>query len=291
MRPRSRCLPDGKLGPAALRRPAVAWLGFLVLAAVVAYAAITALVWVGQERLLFFPQAPFGKAAAPPAWSLEDVSFKARDGTLLAGVLVKPAVERAPLVIYYGGNAEEVTAYASQAADSYGERAALFVNYRGYGKSGGKPAEAAMVSDAVEIFDWAARRADLDATRVALHGRSLGTGVAVQVAAARPARCVILTSPFDSARDVAKQIYSWLPVDMLLRHPFDSAAHAPRLRMPALFLMGDADQLIPVRHSERLASLWGGPVERVTLEGFGHNDLSVTPRYDEAVRAFLGRCL
>ena len=269
----------------------MAWIESLLLAAVVGYAAITALVWVGQERLLFFPQPPSGKPAAPRGWSLEDVSFTARDGTRLAGVLVKPPVERAPLVIYYGGNAEEVTAYAAQAADSYGERAALFVNFRGYGASGGKPAEAAMVADAVEIFDWAARRPDLDATRVALHGRSLGTGVAVQVAAARPARCVILTSPFASARDVAKEIYSWLPVDLLMRHPFDSGVHAPRLRMPALFLMGDADQLIPMRHSERLASLWGGPVERVSFEGFGHNDLSVNPRYDQAVRAFLGRCL
>ena len=269
----------------------MAWLGFLLLAAVVGYAAITALVWFGQERLLFFPQAHAGTPAAPPGWVMEDVSIKAREATVLSGVLVKPSVARAPLVIYYGGNAEEVTAFASQAADSYGERAVLFVNYRGYGKSGGKPAEAAMVADAVEIFDWAARRTDLDPARVALHGRSLGTGVAVQVAAARPARCVILTSPFDSARDVAKQIYSWLPVDLLMRHPFDSAAHAPQLRMPALFLMGDADQLIPMRHSERLASLWGGPVERVKLEGFGHNDLSVTPRYDAAVRAFLDRCL
>ncbi len=268
----------------------MSWLG-LLLAPVVAYAAVTALVWVGQERLLFYPQAPFGKPAAPPGWSLEEVSFKARDGTALSGVLVKPPAERSPLVIYYGGNAEEVTAYASQAADSYGERAVLFVNYRGYGASGGSPAETAMVADAIEIFDWTAQRSDLDATRVALHGRSLGTGVAVQVAAARPARCVILTSPFDSARDVAKQVYSWLPVSLLMRHPFDSAAYAPGLRMPALFLMGDADQLIPISHSERLANLWGGPVERETFRGFGHNDLSVNPRYDEAVRAFLGRCL
>lgn len=269
----------------------MSWLGFLLLAAVVGYAAVTALVWVGQERLLFYPQPPSGNPAAPPGWSLEEVSFKARDATLLTGVLVKPPVERAPLVIYYGGNAEEVTAYAAQAAGSYGERAALFVNYRGYGTSGGKPAEAAMVADAIEIFDWAARRPDLDATRVALHGRSLGTGVAVQVAAARPARCLILTSPFDSARDVAKNIYSWLPVDLLMRHPFDSAFHAPRLRMPALILMGDADPVIPTRHSERLASLWGGPVERVSFEGFGHNDLSMNPRYDAAIQAFLGRCL
>jgi len=269
----------------------VASLNFLFLAALVGYVAIVALVWVAQERLLFYPQSPLGRTAAPPGWLLEEVAYTARDGTRLAGVLVKPALARPPLVIYYGGNAEEVTAYAADAAASYGERAALFVNYRGYGSSGGKPGEKDMVSDAIEIFDWAARRADLDAARIALHGVSLGTGVAVQVAAARPARCVLLTSPFAGLLDVAKEIYPWLPVGLLMRHPFDSAAHAPGLRMPALFLMGEADDLIPKRHSEKLANLWGGPVERVSLAGFGHNDLGVSPRYDQAIQAFLTRCL
>jgi pimeloyl-ACP methyl ester carboxylesterase len=77
----------------------------------------------------------------------------------------------------------------------------------------------------------------------------------------------------------------------MLRHPFDSAALAPRLHMPALFLMGDADTLIPMRHSQRLAGLWGGPAERVSFEGFGHNDLDLNPRYPAAIQGFLDRSL
>jgi fermentation-respiration switch protein FrsA (DUF1100 family) len=269
----------------------VASLKFLLLAVLVGYAAIVLLVWVAQERLLFFPQPVHGRAAAPQGWQVEDVRLTARDGTPLAGVLVKPPVERPPLVIYFGGNAEEVTAFARDAASAYGDRAVLLVNYRGYGDSGGKPGERAMVSDALEVFDWAAGRKDLEAGRTALHGRSLGTGVAVQVAAARPARCVILTSPFAAATDVAKEIYPWLPVGWLMRHPFDSAAHAPQLRMPALVLVGEADTLIAPHHSEKIAGLWGGPVERVSFEGFGHNDLGMNPRYDASIQAFLARCL
>ena len=263
----------------------------LAVAALVGYVAIAAIVWFAQERLLFYPRAPLGRPAAPPGWQLEEVRFQARDGTRLAGVLVKPTAARAPLILYYGGNAEEVTEYASAAAESYGERAVLLMNYRGYGDSGGRPGEKALVADAIEIYDWAANRPDVDPARIALHGRSLGTGVAVQVAAARAARCVILTSPFASARDVASEIYPWLPVTLLLRHPFDSLAHAPRLAMPALFLMGDADDLIPMRHSERLADAWGGAAERQRFEGFGHNDLSLHPRYNSAIQAFLGRSL
>ena len=270
----------------------MASLKFLLIAVAVGYVAIAALVWFSQERLLFYPQPPFGRATAPPGWALEQVALTTRDGTRIAGVLVRPRAERPPLVVYFGGNAEEVTAYSGDAAATYGERAVLFVNYRGYGESAGKPGEKAMVADALELFDWAAARPDVDGSRIALHGRSLGTGVAVQVAAARPAaRCVVLTSPFASARDVAKEVYPWLPVGLLMRHPFDSLAHAPGLRMPLLVLVGDADDLIPKRHSERLADAWGGPVERVGFPGFGHNDVSVNPGYDAAIQAFLARHL
>jgi fermentation-respiration switch protein FrsA (DUF1100 family) len=214
----------------------------------------------------------------------------ARDGTRLAGVLVLPPIARAALLIYYGGNAEEVTAFASTVASAYGDRAVLLMNYRGYGGSGGSPGERSIVADSVEIYDWAVRRGDIDATRVALHGRSLGTGVAVQVAAARPARCVLLTSPFASARALASETYPWLPVGLMLRHPFDSAALAPQLRMPALILMGEDDRLIPMRHSERLAALWAGPVRKLSFAGFGHNDIDMHPRYAAAIHEFLAGC-
>ena len=219
------------------------------------------------------------------------MSLQARDGKRLAGVLALPPVSRPALVILFGGNAQEVTSFAPSAAATYGQRAVLLMNYRGYGASEGRPGEAALVSDGIEIFDWAARRSDIDAARIALHGVSLGTGVAVQVAAARPARCVVLTSPFASALDVAREMYPWLPVAWLLRHPFDSAARAPAMRMPALILTGGADTLSPPRHAERLASLWGGPVERVTFEGFGHNDMDLNPRYAATIREFLERRL
>lgn len=257
----------------------------------VGYAAVLGLMWLAQERLQFYPRPASGPPPPPPGWSLEEVRFAARDGTPLAGYLVRPAQARGPLVIYYGGNAEEVTEYASQAAATYGERAVLLVNYRGYGSSGGRPGEREMIADAIELYDWAARRPDVDASRIALHGRSLGTGVAVQVAAARPARCVILTSPFASARAVASEIYFWAPVGLLMRHPFESATHAPGIKMPALFLIGEADTLVPARHSHRLADAWGGPVERAAFPGLGHNDVSLHPGYTVAVQAFLARFL
>ncbi len=284
MRARDRRLPDGVVGPAPLSVGAV----LVLLGTIVGvYLGIAGLVWLTQERLLFYPQPVRTAPRAPDGWRLEEVRLTAADGVALAGVLVHPGSSRTPVVVYFGGNAEEVTAGAAGAARDYGDRAVLLMNYRGYGASGGKPTEASLVSDGIEIVKWARLRADLDGQRVALHGRSLGAGVAVQVAAATAPACVVLTSPFDSALEVARSVYPWLPVGLLLRHPFDSMAHAPRLTLPVLVLAGEADTLITAERSRRLAQRWAGPATYVELPGMGHNDLSVHPHYAETLRQFL----
>jgi len=263
---------------------------FAILALVGAYLAVLAVVWYAQDRLLFYPQPATGEARAPMGWRAEPVRHVASDGTVLEGALLLPPRSRPPVVLYYGGNAEEALAFAPEVEALYGERAVLLMNYRGYGRSGGTPSERAIVRDALELYDWVATRADLDTEHIALHGRSLGSGVAVQVAAARPACRVVLTSPYDSVADVAARIYPWLPVRWLARHPFDSAARAPAVRVPAQIFIGDTDTLIPPAHSERLAGLWGAPVERVRLAGRGHDDLMLDPRYAPALRGFLAGC-
>ena len=253
---------------------------------------MAAFLWLSQDSMIFLRQPSRGPAVAPPGWSLETVSVAAADGTPLAGVLLLPpgaAGARLPAVLYFGGNAEEVTAYAVDAERRYGRRAVLLMNYRGYGASGGKPGEAVLVADAIAHYDWAARRPDLDPARFCAHGRSLGTGVAVQLAAARMLRCVVLTSPFESLAAVGRTHYPWLPVGLLLRHRFESGAVAGRITAPALVAYGAGDDIIPAEHSERLAAAWGGPVERLRIDGHGHNDLDLDPRYAPAIAAFLDR--
>ena len=291
MRARGRRVPDGRLGPPSLRQLGLIEMKVLLVAAIATYLGVAGLVWVAQENLMFFPRPAAAHVRPPPGWQLEEVAIRATDGTALAGVLVLPPVERASLVIYFGGNAEEVTGSAAAAAEDYGQRAVLLVNYRGYGRSGGRPGQEAMLSDALEIHDWAARHSAIDPARIAVHGRSLGSAMAIAVAGSRPVRAAVLTSPFASALDVAREIYAWLPVSLLMRHPFDSAAAAAKARAPLLVLYGEEDTIIRPRHSERLASLWSGPVERASFKGFGHNDLQMSPAYGASIRAFLDKHL
>jgi fermentation-respiration switch protein FrsA (DUF1100 family) len=246
--------------------------------------------WARQDRLLFYPQPATKDVRVPEGWRAEAVRLPVGD-VHLAGVLATPPAGDGSAVIYFGGNAEEVTAGANLAQRLYGERAVLLVNYRGYGESGGTPSERAMVQDAIALFDWLASRPGIDGSRIAVHGRSLGSGVAVQLAAARPVRCVILTSPFDSAREVAREAYPWLPVGWLMRHPFDSVARAPRITAPALMLVGSGDSLVRPRRSQALAAAWGGSVEQRTFDGFGHGDVHLAPAYEPEIRDFADRCL
>lgn len=241
------------------------------------------LLYVFQGALIYFPQplAPSRRMALAP----HDVVFD-HDGVRLHGWWLRGAVSaEQPLIIYYGGNAEEVSGFIAEAG-RLPAGGLLCVNYRGYGDSAGRPSETTLVADALFIYDQV-RASGIPPEHVVLMGRSLGSGVAVQVAAHRPVRGLILVTPFDSLLAVARHHYPFLPVRLILRQRFDSIARAPSIRIPLLVLMGSADAIIPNASTRKLVAAWGGAVRLVTIEGAGHNDISLLAGYGEAIQAFL----
>lgn len=243
-----------------------------------------ALLYVFQDTLIFFPQpTPQANRAPFSAHALTLV----HKGKQLQGWYVPGTVsESRPLVVYYGGNAEEVSGnlweMSRLQAGAY-----LFMNYRGYGDSQGKPSQKNLCRDALYILDTLAARENISMHHIVLMGRSLGSGVAVYVAAHRPVRGVILVTPFDSLLNVARHHYPVLPVRFLLKHPFDSAALAPSLKMPALVIIGDQDNIIPNQRSTELAQRWGGAIETVVIKGAGHNDIQLDHHYWDVINSFL----
>ena len=260
---------------------------FAFLVVVAGYVAIAVLVWALQDRMIFLPQ-PQGIATVPlpDRWSSEDVIINVADGISLYAVLVKPPGGPAPLVIYFGGNAEDVT-YLAQFADHYGGSALLLPQYRGFGRSQGRPSEAHLLADAVTFYDAMEKRADIQRSHISLHGRSLGSGVAVFLASQRTPRKVILTTPFDSLVHVGAAMYPFLPITLLLRHKFDSLARAPGMKIPALFLVAEMDQVIPSRHAKRLYDAWQGPKMWRGFPQRDHNNVSEAAGYWDTIAAFL----
>ncbi len=251
-------------------------------------------VYLLQDRLMFYPQ-PLSQARRAQIASrfpaVEEVTLRADDGTQLHAWHVR-AAPASPLVLYFGGNAEEVSwmleAIGDPQAGATPAVSWLLLDYRGYGASEGAPSEKALVADARLLFDHARQMSEGGAaTRpIFAFGRSLGSGVAVALAASRPLSGVILVAPFDSAVAVAKHYYPYLPVDWMLRHRFESIAHAPRLHVPLLCAIAEHDDVIPPIHGERLYAAWGGPKQRLLLSGATHND-GDGPALWDAVRHFL----
>ena len=245
------------------------------------------LIYFLQERLIFFPQ-PLTQdpLKANTGAAIEEVSLVTSDQVRLHGWLVKaaPAQTPAPLLIYFGGNAEEVSWLASTAG-RYAGWSLLIFNYRGYGRSEGKPGEAELFADALQIYDYAAKRAQ--GGRVAVMGRSLGSGVAVYLAAQRPVAGAILVSPYDSIESVAQGVYPFLPISLMLKHRFDSLSRAPGIKVPLLCLVASGDRVIPRQHSERLYAAWGGARQWREIRPADHDSLAGEPAYWESIAAFL----
>ena len=242
---------------------------------------VPAAAWFAQDRLIFFPQ-PIASTAQLPAEAMP-LEIVATDGTRLRGWVRAASATPAPVVLYFGGNAEEVS-WALADSRWPPDWAIVAINYRGYGTSEGTPGEKELVGDALVIYDTIAARPDVNPRRIVAFGRSLGTGVAVQLAAARPLDGAVLASPFDSLVEVGRTHYPWLPVSWLLRHRFDGEAAAQRAQVPLLAIVAEHDSIIPRERSQALYDAWAGPKTWFVVLATDHNTLS-TP---DAFWFFLG---
>ena len=259
-------------------------LGKLALAIVVA---VPLAIYFLQDRLVFFPQ-PLSEAERAGIEQhfpgVRQLVLRSSDGKRIHAWYLG-AVPGAPLVIYFGGNAESVAWMIPEAARHAPGVAWLLVDYRGYGGSEGAPSEAALFADALRWYDYAA--AEIKPGRIAVFGRSLGSGAAVFLAAQRTVSQVILVTPFDSLVEVAKRHYPFLPVRLMLRHRFDSISRAGAIRASLLCLAAQRDEIIPPSHARKLYDAWGGPKRWVELEEAGHNTTDSHPLFWQNVASFL----
>jgi pimeloyl-ACP methyl ester carboxylesterase len=242
------------------------------------------LAYLMQDKLIFLTRALSEgehRAIAARHPDVADVFLQAADGTRVHAWHVK-AADRSPLVLYFGGNAEEVSWLLDELPRRQLGAAWLLVDYRGYGASGGKPAERSLNADALLWYDYGTKLG----AHIFAFGRSLGSGVAVRLAAERPLAGVILVAPFDSLEALARHHYPFLPVKLLLRHRFDSAALAPRISAPLLCVVARQDEVIPSAHAKRLYDAWAGPKRWLALPG-GHNETDHQADYWPALQAFL----
>jgi uncharacterized protein len=250
------------------------------------YAALCLLLYLQQDRVLFYPGP--NDSALLAHWKSQSVDIRTRDSRLEGWWADNPASTTPFVILYFGGNAEDVLYTASMAA-RLDARRMLVVNYRGYGQTQGQPSQTALYEDGLAIYDYVVNEVGAKPEHIVVMGRSLGSGVASMLAAKRSVRAAILITPFDSISAVAASHYPIFPVKFLLRHPFDSASFARQTNAPALIIAAAEDRVIPAKHAQALADVWAGEQHLHVLPGVGHNDLELHPDYFRLINEFLGR--
>jgi fermentation-respiration switch protein FrsA (DUF1100 family) len=244
----------------------------LGVAAIVALGVV--LIWTLQRKLMYFP---LTDVPAPAAIGLgaTPVRFPTRDGLGLEGWFIAPPGDQPAwfTAIVFNGNAGN-RAFRAPLGDALARRgiAVLLFDYRGYGGNPGAPTEQGLALDSRAARDYVLSRRDVDPLRLAYFGESLGSGVAVDLAAEHPPAALILRSPFPSMAAVGAFHYPLLPVRWLLRDRYSTIDRISRIRCPLLVIAGEVDSIVPPAHSRAVFEAATQPKTLTIIERADHND-------------------
>jgi len=274
--------PGGPVGSVA--RVLAILLGVLLL--------FGAAVWLFRLETLFLYHPGGTYTTTPDRMEIpfRPLAFRAADGVLLQGWLLPAEGARLALVRFNGnaGTMADRLAWVQLLRRHLGIPATvLLFDYRGFGRSGGRPSEEGLYRDGAAAA--AALRAEAAGLPVVCVGESLGTAVAVALAAEGHCDSLVLEAPFLSVPALANELLPPLPLGLFVRTSFDSLARIPRVRVPLLVAHAEDDRLIPIRHAERLVAAAMAPARLVRLPQGGHSDaiFERADLYVPALAAFL----
>jgi pimeloyl-ACP methyl ester carboxylesterase len=267
------------------------WLAHLALVLAALYATAVAAMYLAQTWLLF----PTGLAAAArvqlPA-SAQRLEAGTRDGEVLVGVRIPAAAggrdERAPVLLGFGGNAWNADAVALYLHGLFPGREVAAFHYRGYAPSTGRPSAQALLADSVLAFDRLRQEDAGGHDGVVAVGFSIGSGVAAHLARHRPVAGLVLVTPFDSLEALARDLYWWAPVGLLLRHRMPTVDFVRGSPVPTALIIAERDTIVPARRSAALRQAVANLVFEGAIDA-GHNDLYGRPAFAAAMREALAR--
>jgi fermentation-respiration switch protein FrsA (DUF1100 family) len=258
------------------------WL--IVVAAV--FGGVVALIYFAQRSLMYYPDRQRTPPAMAGLYEAREIVLDTADGEKVI-VWYVPGKQNKPLILYFHGNAgslrDRADRFRTLAGFGYG---IVALSYRGYGGSTGSPSETGLMADAEAAYAFAAARAP--AERIVLFGESLGTGIAVALAATHRTGGLILQGAFTSAIDVGARVYWFLPVRLLMKDPFRSDTRIGKVTVPLLMLHGERDGVVPIAFGDRLFALANEPKQFVRFRGGGHVDLDQYGALND-VRTFIDR--
>jgi pimeloyl-ACP methyl ester carboxylesterase len=243
----------------------------LTASAAAIYFALCLVLFLAQRSFIYFPQPTAASGTDTLTLSLDDER-----------IVVSTRPSGGPrAVIYFGGNAEDVSRSIPTLADAFPESSLYAMNYRGYGGSTGKPSEAALIGDALVLFD----RVQAEHPDVTVVGRSLGSGVAIHIASERPVERLVLVTPYDSLLNVAASQFRYFPLSWLMLDKFESWRYAPKVTAPTQLIAAQHDEVIPFTSTEALYKYLPRSLAKLTIiPGVSHNSIAESPEYVPLLR-------
>ncbi len=257
---------------------------------VIAYVAVLAFLMIFENSIVYpAPKYPVGDWKTT-AFEFEDANFSASDGTALHGWFVENAQPRATL-LYFHGNGENVSHLADvlQRLNREYQLNVFAFDYRGYGRSAGKPNERGIRMDARAALEWLNTRTNTEPEDVIFFGKSIGGGVAVELASEKGCKALVLENTFSSMLDAASVHYPWIPVRWLMRNRYMSIEKIAKCPQPLLQSHGTDDGTIPFACGRRLFDASPSTDKQfVEIPNGDHND-ETTPAFWNSFRQFLLR--
>jgi fermentation-respiration switch protein FrsA (DUF1100 family) len=264
----------------------------ILILAVGLYAGLTALMFFFQNRLVYFPLGRLALTPAARGLAYEDVWLETSDGVKLFGWFI-PAEPARGVLLFFHGNAGNISHRLESIEQFHRVGLSVFIiDYRGYGRSEGRPSEQGTYLDAEAAWRYLVEARQVAPEKIVFFGRSLGGAVATRLAQDHPPAALIIESTFTSIPDMAAQIYFFLPVRLLARIDYNTLARLPELTTPILIIHSPDDEVIPYAHGQRLFAAAHEPKEFLSIRG-GHNDgyIRSAELYEARLEAFLRRHL
>lgn len=267
----------------------------LVITLVAVYGALLLLLFLFQPRLLFLPGVPGRSLTATPADSgldFESVELETSDGETLHGWWI-PHQRARGVVLFHHGNAGNISHRLESLRIFHGlGLSVLIYDYRGYGRSTGKPSESGLAHDAEAAWKWLVEERGIAPERIVLFGRSMGAAVAARLARDVGAAGLIVESAFTSVPDIGAELYWWLPVRWLSRLQFATADYVADADMPVLVIHSSEDEIIPFEHGRRIHEAAPEPKTLMEIHGDHNTGFLISgERYRRGLDAFVDRHL
>ena len=261
------------------------WVKVLILL----YCIIGIAVYYLQDKLLFHPVAVDKQTNYHFTQPYREVNIPYNQEINLNVIQFKPSLDTPKgVVLYFHGNKDNVTHYAPYAADFTQKGYEVWMlDYPGFGKSTGKFSEDNLYKYALIIYKLARSRWTPD--HIILYGKSLGTGVAAQLASVRDCRRLILECPYYSMTSLARRYLFLYPVGNILHYRFPTNEYLPAVTAPITIFHGTDDGVVSYSNATRLKALLKPGDEFITIDGGGHNDLHDHPLFNQKLAEVLNR--